>query len=425
MKLKIKKSNFKANNMALYFFALYSLVCTQLYSMFGVPSVVESLFLTLLLLMIFWSLIKKNMKLSVNFLWILPIIVLGFNLFRVSNINTFGKIIIVWLISYLLICGTLTKVDDFDSVTKMFSVGAIIYAVSIIFQCIVGELYFDIIEVFFLDEYVDTIINLWNTRGTPTGLTHQAGFTAGYVAVGLGLIFFLEKNIHKKNVLTIVMIVALFLIKKRAHFAFAIISMFIVYFLCFPPKKRFFKFVQASLFVLGFLIIAIMFVQTTGISTVFDDYLSTIQMFLSGEDFTSSRTILTLEALSFWAENKIFGIGWGGYSLRSAATGYMTHNVFVQLLCETGIVGLVCFIIPMIYSLVRTMYAIVQYRTKSDLKMYKLLLSSGYYQIFFLCYCVTGNPLYDNSFLIPYLIFVALSALCIRLLKKQVGAEIV
>jgi hypothetical protein len=116
-------------------------------------------------------------------------------------------------------------------------------------------------------------------------------------------------------------------------------------------------------------------------------------------------------------QNPVFGAGWGGYhDLLVHSVHRDTHNVYLQLLCETGIVGFSIFMLFFVRTLVITYRLIVLYDSegkgqtfegKSSEKQY--LAFSFCMQIFFLLYCFTENPLYDNLTFIPYIIACAMT----------------
>ena len=98
-----------------------------------------------------------------------------------------------------------------------------------------------------------------------------------------------------------------------------------------------------------------------------------------------------------------------------ADISYAVHSVYIQLLCETGIAGLVPFLLSAVSSLIYGM------------RKYRKILKSGKYiqekvivelgiaiQIFFLAYCASGNPLYDYNFCITYFIGIMLTLIPFR-----------
>ena len=87
-------------------------------------------------------------------------------------------------------------------------------------------------------------------------------------------------------------------------------------------------------------------------------YVETIQQILSGIDFTAGRGALQRAAIRGFLSSPLFGVGWGQYLRLSAEVGMCDtdgnliedcHNIYLQFLCETGIVGTVLILIPVFY----------------------------------------------------------------------------
>lgn len=74
-------------------------------------------------------------------------------------------------------------------------------------------------------------------------------------------------------------------------------------------------------------------------------------------DISSGRLYIWRYALELFRENPILGIGWEQFSADIPAYNIDTvkvHNNFIQLLCETGIIGFLLIAIPMLALLVLT-----------------------------------------------------------------------
>lgn len=81
---------------------------------------------------------------------------------------------------------------------------------------------------------------------------------------------------------------------------------------------------------------------------------------LTFQDAVSSRDIKRQLAIDQFGNSPIFGIGTGQYAIYEASLGMPTnsglhgtnpHNVYVQVLCENGLVGFIPFILSLICSL--------------------------------------------------------------------------
>lgn len=120
------------------------------------------------------------------------------------------------------------------------------------------------------------------------------------------------------------------------------------------------------------------------------------------EESTTGRTVLWERAIQLWNESPIFGSGWGTYRYYWA-NGYQgvstaAHNVFLQLLAEVGVVGLLVFLIPslhVLFGLAKSVFRL----TRGHVEQYEFsdaaLLFAFLFQIYFFVYCFVGAPLYD------------------------------
>jgi len=127
------------------------------------------------------------------------------------------------------------------------------------------------------------------------------------------------------------------------------------------------------------------------------------------EEVSTGRSVYWALCFTKFLEHPLLGIGWYGfrnlyqttiYNLSAGVQGmYLdAHNVYMQLLCETGIIGFVAYLIVVIYFLVETIRLLRQDET--DGVRYRTLLFSFAFQIYYLVYSFTGNCLYDYTYYI-------------------------
>src|SRR5699024_6665743 len=63
-------------------------------------------------------------------------------------------------------------------------------------------------------------------------------------------------------------------------------------------------------------------------------------------DVTLGRAARFAESMQIFLSNPILGIGWNGssyYFAQSTGIFINVHNIYIQLLCETGIIGAVLY----------------------------------------------------------------------------------
>lgn len=326
------------------------------------------------------------------------------------------------------------------------------------FVAIIGFVYVIATYVFWLiPSLYNNMYSVWGywPSGTSYGSSgYKAGLTNHYSHNGIVLtatylalfsIVFAYRSYSKNNVLpkrkrnvivfSIMFFLALWAVimtKKRAHSLFGIISMVSVYYFCQPKKVggKTFKLIVVGISAVIVLGAASNFVpQISGLLERFS--------FSIDEDSTmQSRFQFWRLAINMFINKPILGYGWFGFrykynlylydpSIRSARYRLLDcHNVYLQILAETGLVGFVLYMTITVYFFVNTFSMI---RKNSDvinqLHMEIPLIFSACMQVFYLLYSLTGNCLYDITSAF-YIMAIAIAASCklrVKHSKKQSG----
>ncbi len=248
-----------------------------------------------------------------------------------------------------------------------------------------------------------------------SGFTTNTGFTVNYIFVGILAIISERIGVKKWRrsniILLVAMVMALLFTGKRAPIMFALLSLILVYLIPSRGSEKLKRLWRIFLIVAGIIVFYVLFrdvlAQIPGLGRI----VSFVDGVIAGEDVSHGRTRLYLWALEQFRDHPIFGIGWGRY--RSTVVGVATyskeldaHNVYLQLLCETGIVGFVFFCGAFIISWVMAKNSYcqcVKSKNRINAKWKAVLFFSFCYQTYFLFYCLTGNPLYDQFYQILYM----------------------
>ena len=348
---------------------------------------------------------KKNLNFLTLWIVLAAVFVIGHNeALRHSSYFT----TIRWLyFFFILIVISYTPKERYPSMLKIIGGVAGIYVTGVYFFLIFPEKY-------------SMMYNQWGYWPTGTNggtLGFRAGYASHYSENGMfiSLVIFVivsflltETKKLKKNfqlVLFFTTVIALMLTTKRAHLLFGFFAIAFTYYIYRPEKRSSngFKIIIGSAMGLMILYISSFFIPI--VSEVFKRFSSI------GEDSESmTRFSMWALALHNFIKNPFLGIGWNGYKYqffqylydpRTRAERYAflnAHNVYLQLLAETGFIGFSLFIGGAIKIFSRTIVILsVKYRD-AEPEIRAVLLFSIIVQTFFFLYCLTGNCLYDSMF---------------------------
>lgn len=313
-------------------------------------------------------------------------------------------------IGYLLTVFLLleTKEEHYIKLWKWLKGIAIFEAVGVYMQFIVPGLYYSLISVILPSDMISSI-RMRLQSGYYTGFSHEVSFTMFLIVIGLGLFLYDAdtKKKRKKWIIIAFLFSALFISGKRATLLFFVIAYFITQFIQSDSKIKIIKYTLIG--VAGVIILRLTYPwwsQLPALSRV-NEF---IQFFTLNDviGMTSGRTVIYENAIQLWNTNRWFGIGWGNfkYSINQNFwfSGFDVHNCFLQILCETGIIGLAFYSVLCITSLVNSIRAVLMYRRSEDIRTYRLAVFCCYIQIFFILYSLTEPILYEYTDYVIYFV---------------------
>lgn len=257
-------------------------------------------------------------------------------------------------------------------------------------------------------------------RDAYAGITYQTGINGFYISVFLSIsvsaLFAREKGGKVTTIffnLGLLLCIglglfALFLTKKRI-FILAILIVFIaISFLAGKIKKKAFLGLAFSLIIT--VLIFLLFYQIPVAKIAIDRIINN-----TSDNYSSGRVQLWQESIALFIEKPIFGWGWFSAVelVKVGGRGEVPHNIFIQILLETGITGLLAFVFLLAWYTKNTLKAIMSRNVSVE------VLCVISIQLIFLIWGMTGNPVWD---LYPfYLYLLTYPILRAELFKQRVG----
>lgn len=385
----------------------------SLYSFFGylLPSSASYFTLvTLIIALIFYLIIERNIIISYNQLFIIFIIIIfmliqlllaGYSIFPVSSMKVaINK-------SAIMVIGALFYIHKNwykNGIRIMFIFSCVHTAFTIISYLL--PLSFNNIIMPIIPEHIATTISQFMSRDVYPGITNQTGRNAFYISIGIAILFciFTTHNIKYNRIKYIsfaLFLLALLLTGKRGHLVANIISMLFVsgFYAKSKGNSSFLKLFKVA--------ILLCFISFVLIFLFPEAAVPFLRFFLKrGGDQTSGRIYLYINAIRLFEQKPILGWGTGVFS---NLFGIGVHNIYLQLLSENGLIGFVLISLILLINLVHTLKAIRLTLINGQSNSIKYLLFSLYIQVFFMTYGLTGNPFNDGFILIIYFVASSIS----------------
>lgn len=353
-----------------------------------------------------------NRKLSVDgykLIWVLPFFVMLISIY--STHENYSYVVLFSAFIFMLI---FMKQDiswmRFGCNIMLF--GGLFYSFFTILPLVSRTAYTRFVYPFLLENNTFDVLSYLDA-GTISGFTYQAAVNAQYLSIGIGaMIIFVLMNSETTDwkkliglVFLILEVVSLVFAQKRSFLIFSLMSLLVVIYVSGERGKRFRSFFFAFM---GIMLLAmVLYFSVPAFGTLIDRFLDP-----TNGDISNGRFVRYEFAWELFKDNKLFGVGWCQYRNLYVKVSD-THNIYLQLLCETGICGTFFFIVAFVYSIykaIKKLTLVVQHSGYSIER--RLLMFSVYVQILFLLYGLVGNGLYDYYIYYFYGFAVLIGFLC-------------
>lgn len=380
----------------------------------------KHLSLLVIILCLGMFILNRNYILKINkykLMYSLFVIMIMVSCFWVSNTN------VIWDYSLYLISGVCVIFSDFSKTfyyyfMKIFKILFWVFIFSMFLEALLPNVFF---LIFGFASFGDAEMRALTSGGAIAGLAFEKAYAAFICNLGLGVIFaeFVAQRSYKYVIQSILVMIALMMTGKRTLFIIPIVAL-LIYVMLFSKNNKFIKLAGVGLGISAFIIIAYTIIPEA--SLIIDRIIN------SGGDVLSGRENFWNYAMDMFHQNPFFGRGFmsfndfvfnQGFRYYGERWNYQAHNVYIQLLGETGIIGCGVIIILIVILIIKAISL-----AKSTSNFWDVLLV--YWIMLFGIYSLTGNTLYYPCQLIILIVSILLisNVKKIREVSYQIGKSI-
>ncbi len=400
MLLKVSKSKL-INYILIFTIALASFVRGFTSYVFGSASFFIIIMTAISFVAIFISLKKRVVLEKIDLMWF---IVFAFYVFRHSSgypTQYVAVFIAAFLVSYML----RTKIESVDFMLKLIVIFSILSVLATWLELLLPDIYFSLILPIFPEATQSSILIQFN-QGRMVGLAYHYSPNAFYVLNGslvlIADLYVKRKDKYKiiKYILVCIQLMTLFAIGKRGHLLFFVFALFVTNLIIQPGLVR--KLKRSAKFIAGVIILFALILRFVPQAQYI---IERIVLQNSKNDITTGRLGLYQLALRLFSKSPVFGIGIGEFRVATGMKNSGVHNDYLQILCETGIIGFIVFMIANIGVFIMTYRTFKQIWSENNNMIFKkIVIYSFMFQVFFLTYSFTGLPRFDYEINTIYLI---------------------
>ncbi|MCR5226390.1 MAG: O-antigen ligase family protein [Eubacterium sp.] len=310
------------------------------------------------------------------------------------------------------------EMEDYSGMMNIILFFSLFFAVGTILNVLLPGIHSAILS-FFPSSY-SSVVRQQAVNRIP-GFSTNPGFSAGYITAGI-LVVVADtkryKRINKSHIIPLsVLLFSLLLTGKRGPTIFLILTLFLCYLIPIRGIQKVKRYWRLFLVVLVVFILFFAFNELLVDIPVVSEINRTITGILAGEDVSSGRNRLYAWAIQLFLRHPIFGIGWGDYKTTVVGNATLikeldTHNIYLQLLCETGIFGFLIAAVSffLLWNRAKNAYKECIANDNPEIQsMLPFVYFSFAYQTCFLLFGLTGNTLYDQHYQILYMISCAIT----------------
>ena len=346
--------------------------------------------------------------------------------------------IIAMLISLVYLVLTRPKAKDFRNATSILLVFAIVFSLAIAFFRFFPSVYWSTVSKLITQqnqEYAKYYIRFG--YGIPIGGNYP--FPAYILALALLIAMTMVKTVRSKKVvalwgaLSLLFLLAIFFLGRRGELFVSLLTCLVLYLLPREGVNQKAKILWFLLICMSIVVILIIFYSFFRSIPAFYRYLRMYERFIAGQDISSGRIRIWEIAIELFKKSPLIGNGFGSfatfisehYSELFRNQIMNAHNLPLQLLAETGIIGTVLILAPLLYILVVTVLnnaRIIRNSIQTD--NIKLATRLGYFSGTMQVYFLLLSLIDPAFFKLIYWPIYALAVICACKAKKITSNEL-
>lgn len=391
-----------------------------------IEKIIKPLILLVAVLPILINIKNKKYTLRLNFLnvlWLLIGIYFSFSIFYTNDMKSTGLLLIYLIVGVLFLLYDF-KIELYEKVLNILFVVCIINAFSIIISAIIPDISEKIYSIWVTS--TSEYLNYEKNIGSYSGLSGEKSLAAVTMNISIAIAFskiIYTDNLEKKQnsryiAIIIISFVGLLLTGKRMLTAVPVFNLLFIYFIG-RDKNKILKVCKIGIPAIILFIVTINFIPKLG---------NVVGRFLNEGDL--GRENLKAVCIEMYEGNKIFGKGFGSFNQYLYETGYRyyggrwyyhAHNIYYQILAETGIVGITIFLFTISFALYKTVK--LYRKIKTNPLIHQLMFISLYIQLLFVLYGITGNTFYYVEQQYLYFFSISIMLTVRKIIKERRKSE--
>lgn len=318
--------------------------------------------------------------------------------------------VILYGMAFLLPFSISIEIKENLKIIRAFKTVGIFIAIGTFLNFMMPQIYKALLPYVFKDSDLSSAQWVASMGTGFPGVFSQVNYTAFFLGIAIGAVFSFRKSLFSSAWIAIIsfMFAGVLLTGKRGAVVYIFATLLFCYFIEGRGKEKLFRFFKIAIFAMaayGALFLVAQATNIQGIKKIFE----TVQAFITGGQVDNTgRSQLQEQAWRYFASNPIFGIGWGNFRKMFTLRGTYVHCIYLQLLCEMGMVGAGIYYL---FFLKQILLGINKF--KATIVAEKEIENSWaefslFGIVYFLLFGLTENPIYDLEEFIFFMFFVGI-----------------